>query len=304
MPPFEIRPFQRSDREQLTALVNAHIDAVIPGCAVSVNTVLSQLERESSEYVVDPWVIDRSTLVAVERERVVGAAHLLRYAADERVSDSYRNVGEIRWLVCWPDTEAAGDELAAAAVAEFERWIVDRQYADGSLPAPAVYGVPENWPHVRAIYRRGGFEHTGHVEIVYVAQVADLPRSTSPPFAGLAIRRQVGTLATLFRASAGGETVGFVEIDTDLTEPGLRSRGGGWADIGNLHVAVASRRRGIATWMLGHAADWLRLGRVERVLAYARPEETDEIAFLRDSGFRELTRTARGWSRSLAVAGE
>ena len=42
----EVRPFLRSDREQLTALVNAHIAAVIPGIAVSVNTVMSQLERE------------------------------------------------------------------------------------------------------------------------------------------------------------------------------------------------------------------------------------------------------------------
>lgn len=50
----EIRPFHRADRDQLTALVNAHVQAVVPGVAVSVNTVLSQLEREPDEYVVDP----------------------------------------------------------------------------------------------------------------------------------------------------------------------------------------------------------------------------------------------------------
>lgn len=35
MPPIEIRPFRRSDRDQLTRLVNAHIEAVLPGVTVS-----------------------------------------------------------------------------------------------------------------------------------------------------------------------------------------------------------------------------------------------------------------------------
>ena len=88
MPSIEVRPFQRRDREQLTALVNAHIEAVLPGVGVSVNAVLSQLEREPGEYVVDPWAIDRATYVAIARDAVVAAAHLVRYGADERVSDS------------------------------------------------------------------------------------------------------------------------------------------------------------------------------------------------------------------------
>ncbi|HEX8929440.1 MAG TPA: N-acetyltransferase, partial [Actinomycetota bacterium] len=48
----EVRPFRRSDREQLTALVNAHVQAVV---SVSVNTVMSQLERDPGEFIVDPW---------------------------------------------------------------------------------------------------------------------------------------------------------------------------------------------------------------------------------------------------------
>ena len=36
-----VRPFRRADREQLTALVNAHVQAVVPGISVSVNTVLA-----------------------------------------------------------------------------------------------------------------------------------------------------------------------------------------------------------------------------------------------------------------------
>ena len=49
-----VRPFRRADREQLTALVNDHIQAVVPGVSVSVNTVMSQLERDPGEFIVDP----------------------------------------------------------------------------------------------------------------------------------------------------------------------------------------------------------------------------------------------------------
>jgi GNAT superfamily N-acetyltransferase len=34
VPSIEVRPFHRRDREQLTALVNAHIDVVLPGLTV------------------------------------------------------------------------------------------------------------------------------------------------------------------------------------------------------------------------------------------------------------------------------
>jgi len=53
-----VRPFRRGDREQVTHLVNVHAAAVIPGMSVSVNTVLSQLERtweqESARALVRP----------------------------------------------------------------------------------------------------------------------------------------------------------------------------------------------------------------------------------------------------------
>ena len=102
MPQIEVRPFQRRDREQVTALVNAHVEAVVPGVAVSVNAVLSQLEREPGETIVDPWAIDRATYVAIVRDAVAGAAHVIRYGADARVSNSYRDAAEIRWLVFAP----------------------------------------------------------------------------------------------------------------------------------------------------------------------------------------------------------
>ncbi len=92
-----VRPFRRSDREQLAELVNAHAAAVVPGLGVSVAAVLSQLERQPEEFIVDPWVCDRVTLVAEQEQRVMAAVHLLRYAADDRVGPDYRDAGEIHW---------------------------------------------------------------------------------------------------------------------------------------------------------------------------------------------------------------
>ena len=92
-----IRPFNRADREQLTALVNAHIAAVVPGASVSVNALMSQLEREPAEALIDPWVIERRTLVAIEDDAVVAGAHLLRYGDDDRVGEVYRGRTDIRW---------------------------------------------------------------------------------------------------------------------------------------------------------------------------------------------------------------
>jgi hypothetical protein len=69
----------------------------------------------------------------------------------------------------------------------------------------------------------------------------------------------------------------------------------------------------VGSWLLGQAADWLRLAQVSRLLNYAWLEGTDGRghsggqsggqsyddyrAFLLAGGFRELTRTARGWTK-------
>ena len=314
MSPAKVRPFRRSDRDQVTALVNAHAGAVVPGMSVSASTVLSALERQPDEFIEDPWVSDRTTLVAVQGGRIAAAAHLLRYFPDDRAGPAVRDAGEIHWLVfwpeapagnpCWPDATEAAETLTAACVRLLEHWGVTRQDAGGELPVPGVYGVPEQWPHVSALYERAGFRHTGHTEIVYLARVSDLPSPTGPPVPGLSVRRSAGINGTRLSAVLGPDTIGFIEVET-LDDSERRSRHGGWADVGNLRVAEAYCRQGVATWLLGQAAGWLDLARIDRLLDYAWLQGTDPggqdyaayRAFLPAVGFQEITRTRRGWTR-------
>jgi len=303
----QVRPFRRADRDQVTELANAHIAAVVPNASISVQALLSHLEREPGEFIVDPWVVERLTLVAEQRGRIVAAAHLLRYGKDDRVSQSYRGAGEIRWLLCWPaasfwpDAEEAGGALALACLEQLDRWQVDRGYADGTLPVPGVYGVPEQWPHVRTIYERAGFVPEGRTEAIYLGRVADLPRPGPAPLPGLTHRRTVGVNGTRFSVVQDAHVIGYVEVDTTLDAGSRTSRLGGWADIGNLHVEPAYRRKRIGTWLVSLAADWLELGGVARVLDYLTIGESGfdaRAAFLGTLGFRELTRTIRGMVRA------
>lgn len=252
----EVRPFRGSDGEQLTALVNAHIAAVVPGGSVSVARVMSQLERDPGEFIVDPWVSERTTLVAVQRERVVAAGHLLRYDDDEQVDSSYRNAAELR--------------------------------------------VPEQWPHVRAAYERAGFapEGAGRVETVFLADVTALQPPGDPPLPGLGVSRSVGINGTRLSAQLGDEVVGYIEVET-LDEAERLGRSGRIADVGNLHVVESRRRQGIGRWLVAHAGEWLRLGRVERLLDCTGPEDEAVCGpFLEAVGFRVLTRTLRSWTRA------
>jgi ribosomal protein S18 acetylase RimI-like enzyme len=296
VPPTEIRPFRRSDRAQLTDLVNAHVDAVMPGVSLSPNAVLSQLEREPDEYVVDPWVATRTTLVAVQRDRLVGAAHLVTYGTEEPVATPLRGAGEFRWLLFWPGTAGAGEALTAASIGALRRAGAGHLLADGSLPVPAVYGVPRQWPHVSAALEKAGFTARGPVEVVLVADVADLPQPGPAPLGGLRVETVLGRDAPRLNAVLDGQVVGFCEVQADLTVGGTRSRLAGWADVWNLHVEPQHRGHGIGTWLLGHTAERLRLARVERVLSYAGPDGP-ELGLLLASGWRELTRTRRGWAR-------
>ena len=307
MSSFEVRAFRRADRDQLTRLVNHHAAAVVPGASVSVNTVLSQLEREPGEFIVDPWVGERCTLVAEQAGAIVAAALVLRYRDDTDVGESYRNAGEVRWLLFrplapdtnpfWEDGHDAANALMRACLAQFDAWRVTRHHADGTLPHPGIYGVPAQWPHIEHLYQEHSFEHVGSTEIVLIADLDSIDEPGEPPLPGLGLQRAVGINGVRLTADLDSQLAGFIEVDH--LDPGQRHpRAGALADIGNLHVVGDHRRQGVGSWLVQHAARWLRLGHADRLLAYASPDETGILGFLARHHFEEITTTRRGWIRN------
>lgn len=293
-----VRRFRRSDRDQLTALVNAHAQAVVPGVVVSTNKVLSQLEREPGEFVVDPWVRERVTLVAEQRGRVSAAAHVLLYRDEPDVGESYRGIGEIRWMLqwpaatYWPDSDEAGRSVLASALELMHHARVRRVHVDPSLPAPGVYGVPEQWPHIEELLSEAGFQTDERSEVVLLADVGQIVRPAAPA-PGFEVLRTLGVNGTRLAAHRGKDLVGYVEVDVLDSESRLVPAGG-MADVGNLWVADGAPD-GLALWLLGLAADWLALGRVDRLLMYADESENAELELATAAGFQRLTRTRRAW---------
>jgi hypothetical protein len=50
--------------------------------------------------------------------------------------------------------------LIRACICQLEEWGVARQDAGGDLPSRGVFGVPEQWPHIREPLRRRGLPAT------------------------------------------------------------------------------------------------------------------------------------------------
>lgn len=302
----EVRPFARRDREQLSRLVNAHIAAAIPGGSIPTATLLNLLEHPIGEPVIGPWVTELATYVAVEEDRIVGAAHVQRYADDERCTPSYRNAGEIAWLLCWPDHLEAGRAVRDVALRQLADWGTATWYADGTLPAPGVYGVPDSWPHAQRLYREAQFDPAGgQVELIFAGTLDGIPEPLDPPRPGLTVARELGRLGTAFNAYLDAEIVGTYEVDDDLTRGGTNLAFAGWADECNHWVREDLRGQGIGTWLVTHGVAWLRLGGTERLLAYAIEDggigrSTRYYARL---GLRPITRTVRGWRRPASGVG-
>jgi GNAT superfamily N-acetyltransferase len=295
-----IRTFMRPDRDQLTELVNVHIAAVVPGWALPVSALLAQFEREPSQYVVDPWVIDRTTLVAIERDRVVAGAHLKRYGADTRVSPDYYGAGEVAWLVAWPRKHEAALALAHACTAKLDEWQVRRQWADGALPTPATFGIPSAWPHVRTVIEEAGFsDDEGRTEMLLAGELETVGHPDKPPLEGLRVRREVDNLAVRFSAVLGDQIIGYVNVHDDLTRGGTLSCLRGWAQLHEQFVEPPYRRQGVGTWLVRHAVWWLRLGGATRILAtWAEELDAGSLAFLHQFGWHEIESLRRGWRRA------
>jgi GNAT superfamily N-acetyltransferase len=109
----------------------------------------------------------------------------------------------------------------------------------------------------------------------------------------------VGPLATSFNAVLDSEVVGVFEVDDNHSGGGSRMRLAGWADEGNHWVRDDLRGRGIGSWLVRHAAAWLRLGGTDRLLTYVTEDDQRDrcFAYYARYGLRPINRTVRGWTR-------
>lgn len=306
----EVRPFARHDRDGLTALANRHIAAVLPGGAVPVATLLSQMERDPGEFILDPWVVDRCTIVGLDAGRVVAAAHLKRYGRDARVSDDFHDAGEVTWFICDPSKLGVGEAVLAAAMDHLTEWNVRIWYADGSLPHIGVYGIPDAWPHVERLLSGARFDDdNGQVEVVYAGDITAVADPGPAPANDLELRRVVGPMGTSFEAWAGAQRIGVFEVeDSHGIANAQQAR---WADVANHWVSPERRGRGVGTWLVRHGCAWLRLGGKTHLLAYAIEQRASGLEpmentverstpYLDRFGLIPIARTRRGWRRDPA----
>ena len=283
-----VRPFEYADREQLTGLVNTHVSAVIPGVEVPVERVVAQLHKEPAEIITDPWVAERECLVAVERDAVVAGALLHRYRGDDDVNESWRNAGDIRWLVCSISSVDAGAQLLSGCLEQFERWDVATRYADGTVPCPGCYGVPSTWPHIRALYEDAGFVGPDHTEQIFAARCEDLLGHELP---GTRVERTIGMFGARFELYDADERIGYFDLGELFAD-------GTWCDVGGVYVDDdLDNALAIRSALYSTAAEWLLLGGVERLLDYYSADVLSPMYLetLVSLGFTKLVENDRGW---------
>ncbi len=299
----QIQPFDGTLLPSLQQLVNLHLTAALPGWALSETAIARHLVRDDHQPLTDPWVDERATLCATARERVLAAAHLLRYGDRPEVGDFYRGVGTIAWVVGRPEW---GDATAAVLVAARQRlvaWEVKQEYGwDTGLPAGPLWGVPDSWPHITTALLAAGYQPdpTFHREAVYGGWLAGVPLPGIAPVPSLTIQRAVGSFETRIAAFLAGEEVGWCDVQADLTQGGLSPALRGWAWLTDLQIRESWRNRGIGRWLVQHAAAWLRLAGCERiVLAVDSDSETAGAdRFYQRFGWEVFVRETHRWMRT------
>jgi hypothetical protein len=270
------------------------VSTILPGVALSTNVVMAQLENEPQETVANPWVEERRCMVAERDQAIVGAALLLRYSNANTVSEAFRGAAEIRWLIGSPNAMKACRSLLSAALDLVAAWSPTHFYADGSLPAPGCYGIPDSWPHVRTLVVDAGFSGPARTELVLAAECRKL---IGRQLSGAKIRRSVGDLSARLELFRDETSLGFIEVG-DIDQRLTRSSTAlAWTDVGNLAAAEPEMLGDVMPVLLSAAAEWLLLGGVDRLIDYyaddVDPPEYLEI--LERCGFVRLSTNERGW---------
>ena len=296
-----IERFRDEHLPQLASLINLHLGALAPGWAMPAPAIAALLERNPGEYVANPWVRERATLCALERGRLVAAAHLLRYGDAAEVAAGYRAAAEINWLYSLPAHSGAARHLLTTAEQQISIWQPAAIWFEGGAPIGPFAGVPDAWPHLAALLAAGGYQpDPAHDEAVFGGSLGELPARFAPPLPGLDVLRSTGMVGVRFAALHAGQAIGACECIADMTEGGALPALQGWAQLSEFAVGAAWRNRGVGMWLMQQAVAWLRLAGCNRVVLSVAAE--DEAAgagrFYERCGWHPLARSRRGWRRA------
>lgn len=296
-----VEPFEPEHLPRLLDLINTHLCAVVPGWSLTAEFLETHLERDMTEPVTDPWVVERTTLCVDGEDGMRAAAHLLRYGDGVEVGEALRGAGEINWIVSHPEyPDAALAVLTAAREWLAVRNVTREEVWGGGMFVPVFCGVPDSWTHVVSALETAGYR-TGSErrEALYGGSLNGVSEPEGPPVPDLRLRRSPGASGTRFSAMLGAREAGYCEIVADLTRdnalPALR----GWAELAELRVDEGWRSRGIGAWIVRHAVAGLRSAGCERIVfcVAAADEAVGAGRFYRRFGWDVLVRETRSWSR-------
>jgi GNAT superfamily N-acetyltransferase len=272
---------------------------VVPGWRLPAGVIAGSLRSRAGDHELDAWVAERYTLCAVEEDRLLGAAHVLRYTGEGSVGLGYRGAAEVAWLLFWPEAESAAHALIEAAQELVSRWEPTRVYAcDTSLPVPVVSGVPESWPHVASALVRAGFRPLAADEqVLYGGLLPDVGRPPAP-VPGLEVRAAPDAPGQRFVADLDGAEIGFLDWSPDLSCGGSLPALAGWAELCALRIREEWRGRGVGDWLVRRTVPFLRMVGASRVVVAlaAGEEEAGAGRFCRRLGWEPVVRLEQGWS--------
>jgi GNAT superfamily N-acetyltransferase len=295
-----VEPMRDAQLPQLAALVNLHLATVVPGWILPEAVIAEHLRRDRGQIVTDPWVAERATLCVATDYQMLAVAHLMRYRSDPDVSESYRGIGEIGWLLVVPGHDDAAAAVLAAARERLTAWGVRRESGWGhGLPAGPVWGVPDCWQHIRAALLAAGYrpDPAAHREVLYGGWLTGVPVSGMTALGGLALQRTLGPEGTRFAALRDGQEVGYCECVSGLQRGGAWPGQRDWGEIWELRVQEGWRRQGIGSWLVRHAVVWLRLAGCDRLIISMTEDDeaTGAGRFFQRFGWEALVREVHGW---------
>lgn len=290
-----IREFREEDLPQLTLLINLHITMLIPAWGLPSAFIRSHLDLNPEQNIIDPWVIERKTLLAFSGEKLVAAGHLLRYGTGEDVSESYHNTGDIAWFVFFPEFKEDAKALLDACLAAMREWGVLRIGAwDSGLPIPCTVGIYDKWPHLAQLFREAGFRpKPEREEAVWGGAIKRYRGGYAYALGGFSIIER----EERFIARMHGEQIGYCLVKSDLTHQGAVPALKDWAELYEIEVNADWRRSKIGTWLLLNAMSMLARKDCKYIVFAVAIEDERAGAgeFYRSMGWNLISRCEDGW---------